>query len=402
MTGPAQNSKLESKKGSLIFSILLIFIVAIGAIMISSQAKDTALKKEVAEREKELSRGPLVRVAPVSKMSGDRTLSLIGETHPYATVTLYAKISGYLKEVKVDRGDLVRKDQILATIESPELVQEIVAAQADKQNKMSIAKRLSRLGARQLASTQEVQQAKAEAEIAKAKLESIMIRKTYTIIRAPFDGVVTARFADAGALMQNAANSQTSALPILTVLQVDRLRISVYVDQRDAHFIGPGSIVKITIPERPDISYDAKVTRMSAELDAKTRMLAAEIELDNRKREIVAGSFVKVSLKIHAPESIEIPVQALILQKDQPFAAVVNDAGILEYREIKILANDGKSVSVLSGLKVGEMLALNVGNSIVSGTHVQAVLPNKPEQGRTPASGTDVSQKGQNDKKSLK
>lgn len=357
--------------------VLSVMTLAIAAYYTfhSIDSKKNNLLKEASHREGELSLGPRVRVSPVTKTKGERTISLIGETHPYASVVLYAKLSGYLKEVLVDKGDQVKKDQVLAKIESPELAQEILAAQSDAQNKQAIARRVLSLRRKQLASPQENQQAQSDAAIAQAKLKSLMIQESYATIRAPFDGVVSFRYADPGALVQNATNSQTSALPLFTVSKVDHLKVYVYLDQPDAHYVKIGTPVKISLAERPEVSFEAKVARVAGELDSKTRMLLTEIEMDNRKYEIVSGSFVQVSLKIQTPIYLEMPVAALVMQKDQTYAAVVSDTGVLNYREIKIKDNDGKKISILSGVKEGEMLALNLGNSLIAGTRVQAILP---------------------------
>ena len=188
MTNPNEPKKSEPKKLLLRSLIGIMIVGAVSGIYLSVDMKKNALTEEIAKREKELKLGPLIKVASVVKSTGDRSINVIGETHPYASVTLYAKISGYLKEVKVDKGDLVKKNQILAIIESPELLQDIAGARSDTQNKESIAKRLRSLSKKQLASPQEVQQAKSDAEIARARLESLLIQKNYATIRAPFDG----------------------------------------------------------------------------------------------------------------------------------------------------------------------------------------------------------------------
>ena len=203
--------------------------------------------------------------------------------------TLYAKVSGYLKAVKVDKGDKVKKDQLLAVIESPEIDKEYQGALADTKNKKAIAGRMNTLRERNLVSPQEADQANSDAEVANSKLESLAVQKGYETLRAPFDGTVTSRYADAGALVQNAANSQTSALPVVTVSQVDMLRVYVYVDQRDASYIQLGGSANVKVAERPELNLNATVSRMSGELDPKTKMLTTEIDIDNKKRSTRTG-----------------------------------------------------------------------------------------------------------------
>jgi membrane fusion protein, multidrug efflux system len=230
----------------------------------------------------------------------------------------------------------------------------------------------------QLVSAQEAEQAISDDDVARSKLESLAMQKGYEILRAPFDGTVTARFVDAGALVQNAANSQTSAQPVVTVSQINSLRIYIYIDQKDASYVSPGADVMITVTERPGFQLPAKVARVSGELDTKTRMLLTEIDVDNSKGELVPGSFVQVSLDVKTPIFLQVPVEALITQGDKYFVPIVSVDGIVTNREVKVADDDGKMVRLLSGVNENEMAALNLGNNVTSGSHVRAVPVETP------------------------
>ena len=128
--------------------------------------------REEAARARELAAGPRVRTARVTKGLGEHTTSVIGETRPYQSATLYAKVSGYLKKVAVDKGDIVKEGQLLAVIESPETDQAYLAAAADAKNKTAISGRMSQLLAKQLVSQQEADQAQADADVAQARLRT--------------------------------------------------------------------------------------------------------------------------------------------------------------------------------------------------------------------------------------
>lgn len=340
------------------------------------------LERERLEEEAKL--GPRVQVVSPTKSPPERMLNLVGEARPYASVTLYAKVSGYLKAVKVDKGDVVKKDQLLAIIESPEIDKEYQGALADARNKKAIAGRMNQLRERQLVSPQEADQANSDAEVANAKFEALAVQKGYETIRAPFPGTVTARFADAGALVQNAANSQTSALPLVTVSQVDRLRVYTYVDQRDAAYMKVGAAATVTVAERPDLSLAATVSRVSGELDPKTKMLLTEIDVDNKDQKLVPGSFVQVRLVVHTPEALQLPVQALVVQQGKTMLPIVGDDDLLHFREVRTGENDGQQVSVLSGLEPSARVALNVGNNLPEGSHVRPVAPEKKPEAAKP------------------
>jgi membrane fusion protein (multidrug efflux system) len=205
------------------------------------------------------------------------------------------------------------------------------------------------------------------------------VQKSYEILRAPFDGTVTSRYADPGALVQNAMASQTSALPVVTVSQVNRLRVYAYLDQKDATFVTVASPVKVTMKERPGFVVEGKIARVSGELDTKTRTLLTEIDLDNKDGTFVPGSFVDVTLPIHAPSLPQIPTDALVLKKDKTLVPVITKDNTVTYREVKIANNDGEYATVLDGVKAGELVGLDLGSNLPEGNHVRPILPDAPK-----------------------
>ena len=369
-----QNTSRPKASPKLIGGGLVLLAVFGGILAKSYLGKRQELAEETSTRAEAAAAGPFVLTAQASSSPAEREVSVLGESRPYATVTLYAKVSGYLGTITVDKGDHVKAGQVLATINAPETARQYEALQADARYKEQIAARTKQLHERKLVSDQESDQAISDASVSKARLEEIGVQKAYEKIVAPFDGTVTARFADPGALVQNAANSQTSALPVVTVSQTGKLRVTVYLDQRDAAFVKVGDPAVITVPERPGAAYKAVVTREAGELDPRSRTLLTEIELDNGKGEIVAGSFVDVTLKVKTPVYVQVPTDALVMRGEKPFVATVKD-GLLHYQEVKIGDNDGEKVDVLQGLGGGETVALSLGNNLADGQHVQTAAP---------------------------
>ncbi len=280
--------------------------------------------------------------------------------------------------MKVDKGDVVEKGQLLAVIEAPETTQDYRGAVADAKNKRAVADRPQPLLDKKLISQQEADAAFADADMAEARVQSLGAVAGYQEIRAPFSGMVTARFVDPGALVQSAMTSQTGALPLFTLSRVNQLRVYVYLDQKDAPFIHRGLPVKIFVQERPEVQVDGKITRFSGELDPKTRMLLAEVDVDNKDNVLVAGSFVQVALTVQAASYLQMPVEALVLRQGKDSAAVVTSSNTVTYRPVTIADNDGDNVKVLAGLNKGEMVALNVGNSLDEGARIQPILPPPP------------------------
>ena len=346
-------------------------LVAVGGVLAMALVSSSRVRAETSARTAAVARGPRVRVVPVRQSAAVRDLRLQAEAQPFATVTLYAKISGYLRSIKVDKGDRVRKNQVVAVLESPEIDQQVLAAQADARNKAVMARRAQSLVGSGVVSRQDYDSAMAGSEVADATLKAAAQLQGYEVLRAPFDGTVTARFADEGALLQSATSAQTSALPVVTVAQVDRLRIYAYVNQQDAAFVEDGAAALVSTPERPGAVLEAKVTRRSHELDPRTRTMLVEVDVDNRKGLIVPGSFVQVTLRIPGPNLVDVPAQALVLRGAATLVAVVTPDDRVRFQPVKLFDHDGTRVRILEGLTGSERVALSLSEDVEDGGQVQ-------------------------------
>ena len=167
---------------------MAVSVLVVGALLVR---KASLVGAEARAREAELAAGPRVRVARVLSPDGSQTLTLLGEARAYASVTLYAKVSGYLRQVLVDKGDVVRANQVLAVIESPELDQQYEAALADARNKRVNAGRFRALAVENASSAQEAERYETDAAVAEANVKALETLKSYELIRAPFAGRVT-------------------------------------------------------------------------------------------------------------------------------------------------------------------------------------------------------------------
>ncbi len=372
------NSEVKSSgKRKLILTGLILILISLAALVVISERKKAFLGSETKTLGAAAKTGISVRVASATRSAGIRTTTLTGEARPYATVTLYAKVSGYLREIRVDKGDMVKEGQVIAVIESPELDRQYDAALADAKNKRIDAERFKTLVKKGYVSQQDADNSETAAMVAEANAESLREQKGYETLRAPFSATVSARFADPGALVQSAATSQTNALPLVTLSKTDRLRIYIYLDQRDASFVRLGDRADISDPARPGLILSSTVSRMSGELDPKTRTLLTELHLDNTKGLIIAGSFVKVSLSLKTPPYVEVPADAILPKGDETFVAVVTAGNQVNFRQVRTTESNGKSVRIQSGLEEGETVVLNPGFGIAEGAHVQPVFVTK-------------------------
>ena len=347
-----------------VVAIIILVAVLIGHYRASVRSEREVLKKESAA-------GPRVRIVSATLGPDVRTVTLIGEARPYATVTLYAKLSGYLREIRVDKGDRITSGLVLAVIESPELDRQYDAAAADAKIKRADAERAKRLLPYNAISRQTADDAEAAAQVSEATAASLEAQKRYEILSAPFSGTVTARFVDPGMLLQAATTSQTTVQPLLTVSQTDRLRIYTYVDQRNASFVRMGNRAEISDRARPEVKLPATVSRTSGQLDLNTRTLLTELDLDNRLGKILPGSFVQVSLSLRVPSYVEIPVDALRMKEDKAFVGVVSADHRVSFRPITIAESNGTIVRISAGVHAGEKVILHPGESLSDGQEVQ-------------------------------
>ncbi len=365
--------KQRSGRGILYLIGIVLIITALVISWLLSEKRKDYIKGETQTRATAGATGQKVRVVVATRSRGTRTTTLTGEASPFASVTLYAKVSGYLREVRVDKGDRVKTDQVLAVIESPELDRQYEAALADALNKRKDFERAKELVGKGYISKQDADHADADAKIAEANAEALKAQKDYQVLRAPFDGTVTARFADPGALVQSALTSQTTALPVVALSQINRLRVYVYLDQRDASLVRPGDRAEIYDSSRPEIKLPAVVSRVSGELDPKTRTLLTELDLDNKEGLILAGSFTQVSLTFATPPLVEIPAEALLSKNESASVAVVSADNKASFRKVTVADSDGKMVRLISGVSEGDTLILNPGFAISEGMHVDPV-----------------------------
>ena len=356
----------------LIIGIVILLILG-GGIAAITLSKGNKVAKETNERATELKDGPVVKISIAQYTTAPKQIVLIGEAKPYMSATIYAKISGYMDKIFVDKGDKVVQDQLLATINNPEIDQQYNAAVADLENKKKILERDKKLLDKKFISQEDEDLSQTSVTLAEATLRSLTEQQQYKSLRAPFSGTVTARYADPGALIQNAINSQTSAQPVVTIADLNRLRVYVYAEQKDAAFLKVGYAVDITLSENPDLHIRGSVTRVAGELDEHTRMMTVEIDIDNRDQKIIPGSYVQVHITgpLDKNAKIEIPSTALIIHKDKSMVAVLDSSNAIHFRMVKAGENTGDKVTILDGLQNGERVALSVGESIQDGQKVR-------------------------------
>ncbi len=311
------------------------------------------------------------------------------EFRPYVEVELHAKVSGYLDKMNVDFGDKVKSGQLLATIEVPELEDQVHSAMAQQQKAevdytnanlmysrlQSVNKEHPNLVAQQDLDTAQSKNYAAAAAIAAARadVERLQTLVKYTQITAPFEGVVTRRSADPGALIQAGTASENTAA-LLRISDNYHLRLDFPVSVKYVKDIHLGQLVNVRVDSLGGKTFTGKITRFTDKVNDETRTMTTEMEVENPNLEIVPGMYASVVLKIQEhPQVLTIPIQAAGGGTDAT-VYVINGDGEIESRPVKLGLETPYKYEVTSGLKEGELVMIGNRSLVHPGQKVEAKL----------------------------
>ena len=243
------------------------------------------------------------------------TITLPANIAPLYQTTLYAKVSGYLKWIGPDKGDQVKKGQIVAIIDAPEVEEQYQQSVADYKIKKITFDRLKNVwkDSPDVIAKQDVDVAEAAYEGAKTLMQQRAALRDYTKVRAPYEGTITARFADPGALIQVATSSATTAIPLFTIMDLNTVRVYTNVSQDDSPWVVPGQTKAIVrVQELPERSFSGTITRSTLALDPSTRSLLVEVDLPNSDHALRPGTFAEMVIALReSPNALVLPPQAV-------------------------------------------------------------------------------------------
>jgi len=358
------------------FFLFMIGVAVIGGAGMGawrmSHEKDSALAASRDALAAGVARGPVVQTVQVTEGPKERLIRLLGDTRSYQTATLYSKVSGYVSSIAVDRGDQVKPGDLLAVVSSVETDQQYESALRDLENKKRNWDRAKDLVTHGWTSKQAADAAETAFTMATAAVAQNATLKSYEQIRAPFAGVVTARFVDVGALAQNSTTNKTSNQPVLTIADDTKLRVDVYVEQRDVPFVHVGDLADVTDGANSDRKVKAKIARTSNELDPRTRTLFVELDVDNADHFLVPGSFAYVTLHIPVRSYPEVPMAGLIVRGTRTMIADLGSDQTVHLRPVTVANTDGIRASLSDGATVGQRVAINLPDEVGDGGRVQA------------------------------
>ena len=359
-----------------------------------------------------------VRVATVAIAKEEPivdTVTLSGEFRPFQVVDVHAKVAGYIRKIYVDVGDKVKAGRVMAVLEVPELSAQILGAEASvkrsgdairrAQSEMVRAKsshaathlayaRLKQasdarpgLIAEQelddaLAKDQEseaqveseaaaLSEANNQLSIAQAERKQLAAMESYTQITAPFDAVVTKRYADTGSLIQSGTASNTQAMPVVQLAEWSKLRLVVPVPESAVSSIRLGTIVKVKVPDL-NRAFEGKVARFADALSDETRTMHTEIDVDNKSGALVEGMYAETSVVLqHKDNALAIPTQAIARNGSKATVLIVDAQNRIEEREVTIGEEGNNRVEITSGLKPDDRVVLGSRSEFRKGDRVQ-------------------------------
>jgi RND family efflux transporter MFP subunit len=325
---------------------------------------------------------PVVAVAAPDTKSKRSSIELPGRLEAYSQAQIFARVSGYLKDLKVDIGTPVKAGQLLAEIDAPDLDQQIMQAQADvttakanlelAQQTLDRGRSLITSGA---VSQQTLDQRAADAasrqgllKSAQANLDRLRVLEKYKRITAPFDGLVTARNTDLGALI----NAGAGGAPLFVVSDTSRLRVYVSVPQRYVPSVRVGTRAALSVPEYPQRSFTATVEASSQAVDAASGTTRILLTVDNAAGELMTGAFANVQLELPAPDkAINVPASALIFDQDGLHVATIGPDGRALLKTVTVSRDFGREVEIGSGLTAQDRIITTPPDGVATGDKVR-------------------------------
>jgi len=377
------------------FAIIVAIVLLVGFLIVHFTKSHEA--GEVARGTAETSSAPpLVNVITVGQAPASLALNLPGATAAWYESTIYARVDGYVGTWTADIGDTVKKGQVLATIDTPDLDAQLAAALAKLKSDeaqvtsaeatqklakvtyerwrdapkgvVSEQERDSTRAANDSAAAQ-LNVAKAQLVVDKAVADRFKALSQFKLVTAPYDGKVIERQIDIGNLVT--AGSSTNTTLLYKVSQNDPMRVFVDVPQSAAADMRPGVEAKITASNIPDRVFVGKIARTADAIDQRARTLRVEVDIPNREQVLVPGMYVDMSFELPTRGLPQVPAAALVFRSSGPQVAVVDQNKQVSFHSVTIARDNGNSVEIGSGVKAGDVLALNISSQIAEGDKVE-------------------------------
>jgi RND family efflux transporter MFP subunit len=383
--------------------LLLIGAVALalaGTIVVSGIVQRAQRARQV-EQWTQKQTIPTVSLAKLAHGAANRTVTLPGTIQAYNRASIFARVTGYLKSWQEDIGAPVKAGQLLASIDTPDLDQQLAQAKADLATATAnahlaavTAERWTSLVKSQWVSQQAADDktgaaaaTKAAMDAASANVKRLEAMEDFKNIVAPFDGVVTARKTDIGALI-NAG----SGVELFEVSDLHKVRIYVQVPQAFSAELHPGLEATFEMPQYPGQQFKATVATMSHALDLNSRSMLVELQADNADGKLFAGAYCQVHFRLPGdPNMLRVPATALLPADKGMQVAVLGDDNKVVLKSIRLGRDFGDSAEIVTGLSPSDRVINNPPETLQSGDEVQLSATTAPagaQQAGTPPSAS--------------
>jgi RND family efflux transporter MFP subunit len=380
----AARKKKRRKRTIVFFAVGAIVCIAIALVSRLLSSPKTQVLQPPSHAATEMT----VTVVHPEKVSSTVMLDLPGQLQAYTDAPIFAQTSGYLKAWHLDIGAKVKANDILAEIDTPEVDQELAQANAQLQVAQS-ALQLSQVTYQRnqdlfkrnvitaeeydtVTDTYRENQAMVAAD--QANIAQLNALEAFKLVRAPFDGIVTARDTDIGAYV--AAGSGTQ---LFRVARTSPLRIYVNLPQELAQLVKIGDEEDLTVPEFPGRTFPAHVTNAAGAVDPISRSFQTELQIPNDTGELLPGAYAEVSLRLNGDRGLfTIPSNAWLFQREGATVGVVHPDGKVEIRKITIQLNLGDKLEISQGLSASDQVIVNPSDGLANGMKVSVIGPSEP------------------------
>jgi len=382
--------RTEKPRVGFVFFLVTAMVIAVTGWFIYKGISARVSADAAVERETRRAAILTVSVVEPTLSGASQELILPGNTQALIDAPIYARTSGYLKRWYADIGTRVHAGQLLAEIEAPEVDHELQQARADMATAQANFRLAQTTAARWqfLLKTQSVSQQETDQKIGDMNARKAMVDsaasnvkrlediQSYQKVYAPFDGVVTARNTDVGALID--AGSNGSGRELFHVAATNRLRVFIRVPEEYGRAAKNGSKATLTLNAFPGRSFTGTVVRNANAIDLESRTLLVEVDVNNPTGELLPGAYASVHLKMagDSARALTIPANTLLFRSEGLRVALVRD-GKVQLTPINIGRDFGETLEVLAGLTPDDKLILNAPDSIVSGAEVRIVEAKK-------------------------
>lgn len=385
---PQHKSLPANLKFKALFVLALAILAVIGGLVYRARNQEALVKLS------EQQALPIVKIIQPVESSGSADLVLPGTLQAYYSAPVYARVTGYLKQWNVDIGASVKSGQVLANIETPELDQQLKQSEANLDTALA-NERLTKLTSERWknllktdsVSKQETDEKNGDYEAkqalvaaARADVERLRALESFKRITAPFDGVVTARNTDIGALI-NAGHDAGRSL--FTVDDVHKLRLYVDVPQNYAHQINAGMQAQFDIPGLPGQLFNATLTGNSRAVSQNSGTMLIELDVDNAERKLLPGGYGNVHFKLpHESNVVQVPTTALVFRKEGISVATLTADNRVAFHTIDISHDLGSAVQIDSGLMIADCVIDSPPDSLEQGDMVRVAKVNDRGNGK--------------------